>query len=93
MQGIAGLLSSHFVDGTATERNETKIDSSPADDCTYEQTERQEAEVPDAVPSCPTRISLSPLMADLLVCWFCKQVTKKGEPLPGSKADGQGKAQ
>lgn len=33
----------------------------------------------------------SPLVADLLICRFCKQVTKKGAPLPGSKADEPGK--
>ena len=32
------------------------------------------------------------LVPDLLMCRFCKQVTKKGESLPGSKADGPGKA-
>lgn len=34
----------------------------------------------------------SPLVADLLICRFCKQVTKKGESLPGVKANGPGKA-
>ena len=31
----------------------------------------------------------SPLVADLLICRFCKQVTKKGDPLPGLKTNGQ----
>ena len=35
----------------------------------------------------------SPLVADLLVCRHCKQVTKKGDPLPGTKTPGQKKPQ
>jgi len=35
----------------------------------------------------------SPLVANLLICRFCKQVTKKGDPLPGSKTPGQKKPQ
>lgn len=34
----------------------------------------------------------SPLVADLLMCRFCKQVTKKGESLPGTNKDSQGGA-
>ena len=34
-----------------------------------------------------------PLVDSLLVCRFCKQVTKKGDPLPGSQTAGQKKPQ
>lgn len=32
----------------------------------------------------------SPLVPDLIICKFCKQVTKKGEMLPAVKKDASG---
>lgn len=34
----------------------------------------------------------SPLVPDILVCRFCKQATKKGEPLPGTSQEAPGTA-
>jgi hypothetical protein len=54
----------------------------------------------DAGSKCTGRCSInpdahkpSPLVASLLVCRFCGQITKKGEPLPGSLPLGQKKPQ
>lgn len=41
----------------------------------------------------PDAYQPSPLVANLLICRFCKQVTKKGDPLPGSQTPGQKKPQ
>ena len=38
---------------------------------------------PPTLPINPDAHQPSPLVATLLVCRFCRQVTKKGDPLPG----------